>query len=85
MNLYNLVLTNHLAIICLTETWLMEHISKPALFLPNFSIYRKDRPSENGNSKHGCSLMTITRTLPSFEITSDFNECVLNLIKPRTL
>ena len=61
-------------IICLTETWLTEHISDSALFLPIYEVHRKDRPSDSGNTKHGGVLIPVTKNIPANEILSDFQD-----------
>ena len=46
-------------LLCLTETWLTKHVPNTTLFLPNYSIYRKDRDPDMFTSKHGGVLIRI--------------------------
>ena len=65
----------------LTETWLTEHKSDPALFLPSYELHRKDRPSDGGNTKHGGVLIPVTKNIPTNEIVTDFQDCSIIFLK----
>ena len=64
-------------VICLTETWLTESIGDAALFLTNYVIHRNDRPSDKGLTKHGGVLIAVNRNIPSSQINSAFQDCVI--------
>ena len=64
-------------IICLTETWLTGSISDIGLFLTNYSIHRKDRLSDKGLTKHGGVLIAVSKNIPSSQIDSIFQDCVI--------
>ena len=64
----NSTLIQNYHIICLTETWLTEHIPTEALFLSNYSVFRNDRTSEDGKSKHGGVLIAVHKSIKSKEI-----------------
>ena len=73
-------------IICLTETWLTEHISDCALFLLSYEVHQIDRPGDSGNTKHGGVLIAVNKNIPTIEIVSDFQDCIiilLNLSSPK--
>ena len=55
-------------LIFLSETWLTSEIPNSALFLPAYTIYRKDRVCENFRSKHGGVLIAIKNQLPHGEV-----------------
>ena len=55
-------------LICLSETWLTSEIPNSALFLPAYTIYRKDRVCENFRSKHGGVLIAIKNQIPHEEV-----------------
>ena len=40
-------------------------------------MHRKNRPSANGATKHGGALIAVARNIPSCEIVSSFQECVV--------
>ena len=52
-------------VICLTETWLTE------------SIGQNDRPSDKGLTKHGGVLIAVNFNIPSSQINSVFQDCVI--------
>ena len=62
-------------IICLT--WLSEHISNSALFLPSYEVHRKDRPSDNGNTKNGDVLYAVTKNIITIDLVFDFYDCII--------
>ena len=68
---------NSYQVICLTETWLTESIGDAALFLTNYVIHRNDRPSDKGLTKHGGVLIAVNRNIPSSQINSAFQDCVI--------
>ena len=53
---------------CLSETWLTSQIPNSALFLPTYTIYRKDRVCENFQSKHGGVPIAIKNQIPHEEV-----------------
>ena len=55
-------------IACLSETWLTSEIPNSALFLPTYTIYRKDRVCGNFRSKHGGVLIAIKNQIPHEEV-----------------
>ena len=70
---------------CLTETWLTESIGDAALFLTNYIIHQNDRPSDKGLTKHGGVLIAVNSNIPSSQISSAFQDCVIiriSLSKP---
>ena len=68
---------NAYQVICLTETWLTESIGDAALFLTNYIIHRNDRPSDKGLTKYGGVLIAVNRNIPSSQISSAFQDCVI--------
>ena len=54
--------------ICLSETWLTSEIPNSALFLPAYTLYRKDRVCENFRSKHEGVLIEIKNQIPHEEV-----------------
>ena len=55
-------------LICLSESWLTSVIPNSALFLPAYTIYRKNRVCENFRSKHGGVLIAIKNQIPHEEV-----------------
>ena len=47
----NVMTSESLDVICITETWLTPDIPNAALFLPNYHIYRSDRKTEKKKKK----------------------------------
>ena len=64
-------------IICLTETGLLAHISDSALFLSSYEIYRNDRPSDSGNTKHGGLLIAKTKNKPTNKMLTDIQDFIV--------
>ena len=68
---FSIVLHNF-GIICLTETWLTEHITTESLFLSKYTVYRNDRKAVNsGFSKHGGVLVAVHGNLIFKEVQVD--------------
>ena len=72
-------LSNKHDILCLTETWLTDEVRSETLFIPEFKIYRCDRPSKNYNTKHGGVLIAI-RNNSHVPINSNIEQVTLRLI-----
>ena len=68
---------NAYQVICLTETWLAESIGDATLFLTNYVIHRNGRFSDKGLTKYGGVLIAVNRNIPSSQIISAFQDCVI--------
>ena len=54
-----------------------ESIGDDALFLTNYVIHQKNRPSDKGLTKHGGVLIAVNRNIPCNPINSTFQDCVI--------
>ena len=69
-------------ILCLTETWLTDEVRSETLFIPEFEIYRCDRPSKNYQTKPG-GVFTAIRNNSKHQhvpINSNIEQITLRLI-----
>ena len=74
--LQNLVTTENLGIVCITETWLCNKVDSAVLGLSDFNVYRMDR--SNGNDPHGGVLLCVKPYLsPTLELNSTNHEVLL--------
>ena len=75
-------LSNKHDILCLTETWLTDEVRSENLFIPEFEIYRFDRPSKNYKTKHGGVLIAIKNNSKHqhVPIISNIEQVTLRLI-----
>ena len=68
-------------ILCLSETWHTESISKKALLLENFKMYRND--SHRGCTKHGGEHIAVTRTINSSEVITHLSDgIIVRILRP---
>ena len=67
-------------IISPTETWLTKHIPDSVLLLPSYEVHRKGRPSDSSITKHGSMLVAVIRNVPTNEIVTDFQDCLIILL-----
>ena len=68
---------NAYQVICLTETWLTESIGDAEFFVTNYVIHRNDRPSDKCLTKNGGLLIAVNRNIPSSQINSASQDCVI--------
>ena len=57
------MLSNHYQVICVSETWLIEKIEDGELFLPQYCIFRSDRPCNTNISLHGGTMLCIHNSI----------------------
>ena len=65
---------------CFTETLLTKNLDNAALFLAKFDIHRSDRPSKNGNTKHGGVLIGVKKNIAHTRIMFDSPDCVITIL-----
>ena len=73
-------------IICITETWLTDHIPDDPVNINGYSIVRKDRSSDSNNG--GGTCLYIKETIPfkpRFDLSHNLIECVWVTIRPNWL
>ena len=63
------LVSSHIDIITISETWLKRHINSGLLSLPGYSILRQDRDLSKSTKKRGGELLTYiqTATCPSYK------------------
>ena len=66
--LSNCINSTDYSFLCLTETWLTPDVPDQALFFSNYAIFRGDRQSYCGRTKHGGTLIAVKQT-PSLRCT----------------
>ena len=66
--LSNCINSTDFSFLCLTETWLTPDVPDQALFISNYAIFRGDRQSYCGRTKHGGTLIAVKQT-PSLRCT----------------
>ena len=55
-------------ILCVSETWLTKEIPDAELYLPNYTLYRSNRPAKEGSTLHGGTMIAVKDSLTSDEI-----------------
>ena len=78
----SICLSNKHDILCLTETWLTDEVRSENFFIPEFKIYRCDRPSITYQTKHGGVLIAIRNNSKHqhVPINSNIEQVTLRLI-----
>ena len=64
----NSIFKTNYGLICLSEIWLTSEIPNSTLFVPAYTIYRKDCVCENFRSKNGGVLIAIKNQIPHEEV-----------------
>ena len=84
--LANALALQEIEIVCLSETWLTNSIPSTALFLPDFNIYRGNRPAKSTNQSiksndctcHGGVLIGVRKSIASRQIKlSDIDQTLI--------
>ena len=72
-------------ILCLTETWLTDDITKERLFLKDFMIHHIDRKTDNHKTKHGGVLIAVRKAYLMKRVElKNTDDYVVVKIEPKT-